>query len=159
MRMPPCARLPAARERGFQVYSQDGSKNERAICESDTRGFIDVYLDGKGRVMGATVMNNRAGELLSELTVAMENRIPFADLGLHKVVHPYPRSAAAVDDALPLSACLVTLHWLSCFDARALATHPGSYSWSMSMLASAVYNDRFAKSTSAKIAKFIVRAM
>jgi len=113
-----------ARERGFQVYSQDGSKNERAICESDTRGFIDVYLDGKGRVMGATVMNNRAGELLSELTVAMENRIPFADLGLHKVVHPYP-----------------------------------SYSWSMSMLASAVYNDRFAKSTSAKIAKFIVRAM
>jgi len=113
-----------ARERGFQVYTQDSSKNERAICETDTRGFIDVYLDGKGRVVGATVMNNRAGELLSELTIAMENKIPFADLGLHKVVHAYP-----------------------------------SYSWSLSMLASAVYNDRFAKSTSAKIAKFIVRAM
>merc|ERR1712048_1227506 len=71
-------------------FSQPSSHNERAVCENDLRGFIDVYLDKKGFIAGACIMNNRAGELLAELLVAMENKVPFADLGLSKVVHPYP---------------------------------------------------------------------
>eukprot|EP00812_Abedinium_dasypus_P008801 NODE_2535_length_918_cov_189.710313.p1 GENE.NODE_2535_length_918_cov_189.710313~~NODE_2535_length_918_cov_189.710313.p1 ORF type:complete len:251 (+),score=60.29 NODE_2535_length_918_cov_189.710313:85-753(+) len=79
-----------AREKGYEVFSQPSVHNERAICEGDLRGFIDVYLDKKDHIVGACIMNNRAGELLAELLVAMENNIKFTDLGLSKVVHPYP---------------------------------------------------------------------
>jgi len=79
-----------AREKGHEVFSQPSTHNERAICEGDVQGFIDVYLDKKGHIVGACIMNNRAGELLAELLVAMEKKIPFQDLSLSKVVHPYP---------------------------------------------------------------------
>jgi len=111
-----------ARERGCDIYSQPSDKNERAICESDVHGFMDVYVDKSGKIVGACLVNNRAGELLSELCVAIRNKIPFQNLGLSSVVHAYP-----------------------------------TYSWSLSMLASDVYFDRFSKSASAKIAKFITR--
>ena len=74
----------------LQVFSQPFSHNERALCEGETRGFIDVYLDSKDQIVGACIMNNRAGELLAEILVSMEKRIPFTEIGLSSVVHPYP---------------------------------------------------------------------
>mmetsp|Transcript_120470 Transcript_120470/g.209096 ORF Transcript_120470/g.209096 Transcript_120470/m.209096 type:complete len:153 (-) Transcript_120470:116-574(-) len=79
-----------ARAQGHEIWSQPCTVNERAVCEVDLRGFIDVYLDKSGKIVGATIMNNRAGELLSEILVAMEHKIPFPDLGLTRVVHAYP---------------------------------------------------------------------
>lgn len=35
-------------------------------------------------------MNNRAGEMLSVILVAMEHKIAFPDLSIRRVVHPYP---------------------------------------------------------------------
>ena len=111
-----------AREAGYQIVSQPASHNERAVCESDLRGFVDVYLDKDARVVGATIMNNRAGEMLSELLVVMENKLPFTKIGLASVMHPYP-----------------------------------TYSWSMSMLASDVENERFQNTTGAKIAQRLIK--
>jgi len=79
-----------AQEQGCDIFSQPSSHNERAICESDQRGFIDVYLNKGGLVAGACIMNNRAGELLAELLVLMEKKLPFTSLSLGKVLHPYP---------------------------------------------------------------------
>lgn len=79
-----------ARAKGFEVFSQPFSHNERALCEGETRGFIDVYLDSKDQIVGACIMNNRAGELLAEILVSMEKQIPFTEIGLSSVVHPYP---------------------------------------------------------------------
>jgi len=75
---------------GHEVISQSSLLNERAICESDTKGFIDVYINKKGYIVGCCIMNNRAGELLSELLVCMNHNIPFTSIGLRQVVHPYP---------------------------------------------------------------------
>ena len=60
----------------IKIYTQSNSHNERAVCESDVNGFIDVYVDTKsGLILGACLMCNRAGEMLSEILVAMENKI------------------------------------------------------------------------------------
>jgi len=79
-----------ARAKGFDIFSQPSTLNERAICEADQLGFIDVYLDSAGLVQGACIMNNRAGELLSEILICMEQKIPFTKLSLREMVHPYP---------------------------------------------------------------------
>jgi pyruvate/2-oxoglutarate dehydrogenase complex dihydrolipoamide dehydrogenase (E3) component len=79
-----------AREKGFEIVSQPASHNERAVCEDDKLGFIDVYIDKSGYIKGACIMNGRAGELLSEILIAMEKKFPFTDLSLTGVVHPYP---------------------------------------------------------------------
>jgi len=79
-----------ARAKGYEIWSQSSTKNERAICEHDQLGFIDVYLDKAGLVVGACIMNNRAGELLSEILICMEHKIPFTKLSLREIVHPYP---------------------------------------------------------------------
>lgn len=80
----------AAHGKNLRVAKMDNSHNERAICESDLKGFTEVYMDQKGQILGATLMSNRAGEVLTELLVAMENKIPFQNLSWTNVVHPYP---------------------------------------------------------------------
>lgn len=79
-----------ARAAGHEVFSLPAEHNERAVCEADRRGFIDVYLDKGDRVVGACIMNNRAGEMLTEILVAMNKDMQFPDLALGKVLHPYP---------------------------------------------------------------------
>ncbi|WP_199435575.1 FAD-dependent oxidoreductase, partial [Qaidamihabitans albus] len=41
---------------------------DRAVTEDATEGFTHVVLDGKGRVLGATIAAPRAGEMIAELT-------------------------------------------------------------------------------------------
>merc|ERR1719359_1904428 len=76
--------------KNLRIAKMANSHNERAICESDLKGFTEVYLDKSGQILGATLMSNRAGEVLTELLVAMENKIPFQNLSWKQVVHPYP---------------------------------------------------------------------
>ncbi|MFI5593912.1 dihydrolipoyl dehydrogenase family protein [Amycolatopsis sp. NPDC051758] len=61
---------------------------DRAIVEDDTDGFTHVVLDTKGRVLGATVVAPRAGEMIAELTGLVARRGRLRDLT--SVVHPYP---------------------------------------------------------------------
>jgi len=79
-----------ARVKNYEIFRQDNLKNERAVCEGDSLGFIEVYLDSKQNVMGATIMNQRAGELLSEILVCMAHKLPFTKLGLRETLHAYP---------------------------------------------------------------------
>jgi pyruvate/2-oxoglutarate dehydrogenase complex dihydrolipoamide dehydrogenase (E3) component len=61
---------------------------DRAITQDDTDGFTHVVLDAKARVLGATIVAPRAGEMIAELTalVARGDRLR----GLASVVHAYP---------------------------------------------------------------------
>jgi len=79
-----------ARAAGYEVFSQPGSQNERAVCEGDTESFIDVYLDQNQMIKGACIMNQRAGELLSEILVCIAHKLPFTKLGLRDTLHAYP---------------------------------------------------------------------
>ncbi|HEY0448576.1 dihydrolipoyl dehydrogenase family protein [Actinophytocola sp.] len=67
---------------------------DRAIVEEDTRGFTQVVLDDKGRVLGATIVAPRAGEMIAELTAVIARRGRLRDLA--SVVHAYPTWGGAV---------------------------------------------------------------
>ncbi|MFN9068028.1 MAG: dihydrolipoyl dehydrogenase family protein, partial [Bdellovibrionales bacterium] len=62
---------------------------DRAICDQETQGFIQlVTKKNSDRLLGVTIVNARAGELLTEYTLAMR-----WNLGLKKIlstVHAYP---------------------------------------------------------------------
>lgn len=67
---------------------------DRAITESETRGFVKVLTPpGKDKVLGVTIAGSHAGELLAEYVLAMKHGI-----GLNKIlgtIHAYPTMAEA----------------------------------------------------------------
>lgn len=68
---------------------------DRAIAESETRGFVKVLTPagGKDTVLGVTVVGAHAGELLAEYVLAMKHGI-----GLNKIlgtIHAYPTMVEA----------------------------------------------------------------
>ena len=85
-----------ANEQGieYEVTRYDLDDLDRAIAESETKGFVKVLTPpGKDTILGATIVGSHAGELLAEYTLAMKHK-----LGLNKIlgtVHPYPTMAEA----------------------------------------------------------------
>jgi pyruvate/2-oxoglutarate dehydrogenase complex dihydrolipoamide dehydrogenase (E3) component/uncharacterized membrane protein YdjX (TVP38/TMEM64 family) len=68
---------------------------DRAIAESETRGFVKVLTPagGKDTVLGATIVGAHAGELIAEYVLAMKHGI-----GLNKIlgtIHAYPTMVEA----------------------------------------------------------------
>jgi pyruvate/2-oxoglutarate dehydrogenase complex dihydrolipoamide dehydrogenase (E3) component len=65
---------------------------DRAVLDGDTEGFLRVHLKkGTDRILGATLVAEHAGEMISEISVAMT-----AGLGLGRIgatIHPYPTQA------------------------------------------------------------------
>lgn len=79
----------------IDTFRQPFSEIDRAILEGDTEGFVKVHLKrGSDRILGATIVAPHAGEMISELTLAMTG-----GLGLRKIgntIHPYPTQAEAI---------------------------------------------------------------
>jgi pyruvate/2-oxoglutarate dehydrogenase complex dihydrolipoamide dehydrogenase (E3) component/uncharacterized membrane protein YdjX (TVP38/TMEM64 family) len=85
-----------AAEQGIavDVTRYDLDDLDRAIAESETKGFVKVLTaPGKDKVLGATIVGAHAGELLAEYVLAMKHGI-----GLNKIlgtIHSYPTMAEA----------------------------------------------------------------
>lgn len=68
---------------------------DRAICEGQTDGFFKIVYDArKGTILGATIVAPAAGEMINEITLAMEAKFPFDKLA--KVMHAYPTFGMAM---------------------------------------------------------------
>ncbi|MFC8504294.1 dihydrolipoyl dehydrogenase family protein [Pedococcus sp. NPDC057267] len=78
----------ASPPRGLQVLHWDNEHVDRAVAEGATEGFTRVVTDHRGRILGATVVGPRAGEVLAELTLAVTRGLRARDLA--GVTHPYP---------------------------------------------------------------------
>ncbi len=87
----------AHRHRGLRVRTVDGSSVDRAVTDGATDGFTRLVLDGKGRILGATVVGPRAGEVLAELVVAVRRGLRTRDLA--GTVHAYPTYGYGAWDA------------------------------------------------------------
>ncbi|MBI1311638.1 FAD-containing oxidoreductase [bacterium] len=86
-----------ARRHGVEVntLTQKFSEVDRAILASETEGFVKVHLKkGSDRIAGATVVAPNAGDLISEITVAMTNGVGLKGVG--STIHPYPTQAEAI---------------------------------------------------------------
>lgn len=72
----------------------DMNRIDRAICEDDHDGFTKLIAKKNGTLVGATVVNQRAGEVIAELIVAIQHNMKFADLA--GAIHAYPTYSSAV---------------------------------------------------------------
>jgi len=75
------------------TFRQDFSEMDRSILEGHTEGFVKVHAV-KGRIVGATIVGEHAGDLISEITVAMKGGVKLS--ALSGVIHPYPTVAEAI---------------------------------------------------------------
>ena len=83
-----------ARTKGIacDVWLQPMAEVDRAVLEREEEGFLKV-LTAKGgdRILGATMVGERAGDLIHEIAVAMKNGVSLA--GLSRTIHAYPTFA------------------------------------------------------------------
>ncbi|MCH8474974.1 MAG: mercuric reductase [Opitutales bacterium] len=76
-----------------QTFTQPFADMDRNIVDEKTKGFVKVHAH-KGRIVGATIVGENAGDLISEITVAMQSRMKLG--ALSNVIHPYPTAAEAI---------------------------------------------------------------
>jgi pyruvate/2-oxoglutarate dehydrogenase complex dihydrolipoamide dehydrogenase (E3) component len=88
-----------------KVYKVEFEANDRAQAESSTEGFAKV-VTRKGRIIGATVVGESAGDLIHEFVWAVKNRMKVADL--NKIIRVYPTLAKVVQ-AVSTEATLESL--------------------------------------------------
>ncbi len=61
---------------------------DRAVTDNDQEGFIKVVYKKNGKLLGATIVAERAGELITEFTLALERGLKLMDLA--QTMHVYP---------------------------------------------------------------------
>ena len=68
---------------------------DRAITDGEEEGFVKIHVkEGTDKILGATVVASHAGEMISELSLAMASGIGLGALA--HVNHPYPTQAQAI---------------------------------------------------------------
>ncbi len=86
-----------AADRGIEIqtYTQEFSEVDRAILEGDTDGFVKVHVKaGSDEIVGATIVAHNAGDMISEITLAMTNGLGLKNIA--STIHPYPTQADAI---------------------------------------------------------------
>jgi pyruvate/2-oxoglutarate dehydrogenase complex dihydrolipoamide dehydrogenase (E3) component len=86
-----------AKARGIdvQTFTEPMARVDRAVLDGDTDGFVKVHVRAGGdRILGATVVARHAGEMISELTLAMVGGLGLRTLA--RTIHPYPTQAEAI---------------------------------------------------------------
>jgi pyruvate/2-oxoglutarate dehydrogenase complex dihydrolipoamide dehydrogenase (E3) component len=86
-----------ARDRGIELdtYLRRFSEVDRAIAEGEERGFVKIHVKrGGDRIVGATIVARHAGEMISEVSVAMAAGLGLGALA--SVIHPYPTQAESI---------------------------------------------------------------
>jgi pyruvate/2-oxoglutarate dehydrogenase complex dihydrolipoamide dehydrogenase (E3) component len=74
--------------KGVRVLRWPFAENDRAQAERKTEGFIKVMVDGKGRILGVSIIGHNAGELLTPWTLAMANGLKVG--AMTGITFPYP---------------------------------------------------------------------
>lgn len=78
------------REQGrkYAVFRFPFAKLDRARTESETEGEVKVFADGRGRILGASILGANGGEMISEYALAMRHGLGLSQIA--DTIHPYP---------------------------------------------------------------------
>lgn len=72
--------------------------NDRAVADGETEGFLKVLIKrGTDKIVGATIVARRAGDMISEVTLAIVGNIGLAKIAA--VIHPYPTQSEGLKKA------------------------------------------------------------
>jgi len=86
-----------ARAQGIEVdtFVREFSEVDRAIAEDREEGFAKIHVaKGKDRILGATIVGRDAGDMISEVSVAMAAKLGLGAIA--NVIHPYPTRSDAI---------------------------------------------------------------
>lgn len=77
-----------------EITRFDFSHQDRAITERENEGFVKVLTHPKsGVILGATIVGTHAGELLSEFSLALKQKMALKQIA--STIHPYPTLSEA----------------------------------------------------------------
>ena len=80
---------------GFATFKREFADGDRGIVDGETEGFVKIHVKkGTDQILGATIVGSHAGDMISEITVAMHNGMGLGKLA--NVIHPYPTTAEAI---------------------------------------------------------------
>ena len=79
----------------YTTFTRDFAEVDRAIVDGRETGFVKIHVaKGKDEILGATIVGDHAGDMISEITVAMHGNVGLGRLA--GVIHPYPTAAEAI---------------------------------------------------------------
>lgn len=88
-----------AQERGIEVdtFCIPFANVDRAVVDGE-EGFTKVHVKkGTDKILGATIVARHAGDMISEITLAMSNNLGLG--AISKTIHPYPTQAESIRKA------------------------------------------------------------
>ncbi|WP_405219193.1 dihydrolipoyl dehydrogenase family protein [Agrococcus sp. Ld7] len=77
-----------ADRRRHRIVEWQHEHADRAIADGDTSGYTAIVVDGRGRIVGGTIVGPRAGETMGELSLAVHAGLTTQDVA--GATHPYP---------------------------------------------------------------------
>ena len=88
-------RAAAARGMAVETFVRPLSEVDRAVADGQEEGFVKVMdKGGTDKILGATIVAAHAGDMISEITLAMTANVGLGRLA--NVIHPYPTQAEAI---------------------------------------------------------------
>ena len=79
----------------IDTYQVPIAKANRAVTDGEEHGLIKVHVKkGTDRILGATVVASHGGELITQLTLAIQHRIGLG--AFSAVIYPYPTQGEAI---------------------------------------------------------------
>ena len=70
------------------------TKLDRAVCDGEQDGFIKLLTDRRRKILGATIVATRAGEMIAEITLAIHKGMSVDDIA--GTIHAYPTWTSGV---------------------------------------------------------------
>ena len=86
-----------AQEQGIEVdtFTKKLDEVDRSILESRTNGLVRVHVrKGTDKIIGATIVASNAGDMISEITLAMTHKLGLRHIA--STIHPYPTQSEAI---------------------------------------------------------------
>ena len=88
----------AARGVAVDVHRVPLDEVNRAVTDGEEEGFVKILVRrGSDRIVGATIVAAHAGEMISEVTLAIVGKLGLR--ALLGVIHPYPTQAEGIKRA------------------------------------------------------------
>jgi pyruvate/2-oxoglutarate dehydrogenase complex dihydrolipoamide dehydrogenase (E3) component len=86
-----------AREKriGVETFVRKFEEVDRAVTDGEEEGFVKVHVKKRtDKILGATIVARHAGEMISEITLAIAGNLGLKTLA--SVIHCYPTQAEAI---------------------------------------------------------------
>ena len=82
----------------YATFTKTFEHLDRAILEGETEGFVKIHTKkGTDKILGATIVGPHAGDMISEISVAIRGGFGLGSIA--GVIHPYPTLAESIRQA------------------------------------------------------------